>query len=416
MGKPTVAVVGSGVSGMTAAYILSKQFDVTLFDARTRLGGNVDTVEAVGAPPIDMAFTEYNSLLYPEVTRLLDELGIASEAGSNVTDVICTDCGYAQLADTLFGGQNPPARPERVREETWQKFQSDQLAFARRILESGKPDENPSVTLGGVFKQEGYGAYFMRHFLYPRLATWYLGNVAQLEELPFGFLAETITPHLGPDAYLAWRTITGGARTYIEKIASRLAAVHKGTPVRSVRRITTGVEIHVADGRRYDFDKAVLAAPAPETLRMLVDPDRVVQQTLGAFGYNRTEVFLHTDTSVLPPGFSPESAIIMHTRCRSGALGFFHINETQMHRLNTERAYYVSYDPVDTITPSEVLHHSTYKHPTFTPESITAQRALAKLGDHVLAFAGCYHGDGLHEAGCRSGIAAAAKLGVITRR
>ncbi|MGW7518230.1 FAD-dependent oxidoreductase [Streptomyces sp. NPDC054796] len=410
MSKPTAAVVGSGVSGMTAAYLLSKRFEVTLFEARDRLGGNADTVEANGSPPIEAAFAEYNSALYPEVHRLLDELGVASKPGSNVTDVLCTDCGFTQ-ADTWVGGQDLPARPERVSEATWQKFRDDRNAFGQLLVDSAKQGTDHGLTLGQMLARKGYGAYFTRHFLYPRLAGWYLGNAICLDDLPSDFLVQGLAL-LDESAYANWRTIIGGSRTYVEKIAAQLAAVHKAAPVRSVRRVAEGVEIHTADGQSHSFGKAVLATPAPETLRMLVDPDPMVQRTLGAFPYGRIEVYVHTDDSLLPTGFSPDSAIVLHIRCASAEPGTFHINAPRMHGLEAERPYYATYDPADSVAPEKVLHHGVYKHPTFTRESVAAQSRLGDLGDHVLAFAGSYHGDGLHEAGCRSGISAAAKLGV----
>ncbi len=411
MARRTVAVIGAGVSGMTAAYILQKRFDVTVFEANPRLGGNADTKMADGSFPVDLGFTGYSDIAYPELTRLFRELGIGSNPAVSSTDVVCSDCDFAHLDSDTLGAEGIPDRPADATDATWEQFIHDRSRFATQLGEIlGKGDYE--LTVADALRQESYSEYFTRHYLYPRIAPWFVLQPRDIDRMPIRFLSDTMAPLAGPEARASWRVVQGGSGTYVDRIAERLACVHVSTPVRAVGRRDGGVEVRDGADRVHRFDKAVIAVPAHQALRILAEPTSTERAVLGVFEYSKVEVVLHTDASVLPPGST--AGLMMHVSCaRPHALfADCHVDVTRSQHLDTDTRYLKSFNPTDKVDPEKVLAREFYETPVFTEESVAAQRRLPGMSDQVIAWAGAYHGNGFHEAGCRSGVQAAESLGV----
>src|ERR1700691_5838439 len=173
MDRQTAAVIGAGVSGLTAAYILQKKFDVTLFEADSRLGGHVDTRDVADLGPIDLGFLSYNEASHSSITRLFGELGVESRPANMSGDVVCSDCHFAVLALPPSGLSTVPARPDNVDDASWKRCVDDVARFGRDVLQSGEAGD-PAQTLGAFLAAGSYSEYFVRHYIYPLIGGWHL--------------------------------------------------------------------------------------------------------------------------------------------------------------------------------------------------------------------------------------------------
>lgn len=272
------------------------------------------------------------------------------------------------------------------------------------------------MTLGNFLRRGGFSPYFVSHFMTPLVsAVWSCDPLTAL-----GHPAEPLFRFMDHHGMLAvtgspvWRTVTGGSARYVERIGKELTALHTSTAVRSVRRTPDGVEITAEDGSAERYDAVVIAVHPDQALRMLTDPSEQERRVLGAFRYSRNPTLLHTDTSVLPR--SPRARAswnYLMPHCGSGAERVqvsYDMNRLQ--RLDAPDRYVVTLNGAGRIAEDRVVDRMVYEHPVQTVESVAAQRLLPDLNSQVTAYAGAYHGSGFHEDGCRSGVAAAAALGV----
>lgn len=409
MTRQTVAVIGAGVSGLTAAYILQKRFDVHVFEANSRLGGHADTRSVSPTDFIEMAFAVFNPIHHPNISRLLEELGITSYEVDLSTDVICTNCGFAHLGDDPLGSQKVPLRPFKVKEDTWRRFTEDSQRFLPELI--AVLDEEPGKTVEQFLHDNGFSAYFASHFLYERLYAWLLTDI---RKLPVRALVEYVGGlgfGDGPGAF-AMHAVSGGSRTYIERIIQNLTAVKVSTPIQAVSRGESGVDLRDFMGNNYHFDKAVIAVHADQALSMLSEPTPEERAVLGAIKYSAVDVIVHTDEDMIPVK-SSRSSMMLQVSCANSRIpsGSMHGYFNRMLKFSSPTRYYVSYTAPGSVDSSRVLERETYDHPNITPEMIEAQRRMPDISDDVIAFAGAYHGAPTHESGCKSGIAAAAALG-----
>jgi predicted NAD/FAD-binding protein len=416
--RPRVAVVGSGVSGLTAAYLLQRRFDVTLFEAAPRLGGHADTHDVVtpdaGTVPVDTGFIVYNDTTYPHLRRLLAELGVRTQPTDMSMSIHCDGCGLEYAGGR--GAAGVFARPRSAATPAFVKMLVEVRKFHRQAKEmiAGRGDDH--VTLRGFLRAGGFSPYFVRHFVVPVVSSVWSASTGVALEYPARYLFVFLDNHgmLSVSGSPAWRTITGGSRTYVDQIAKVLHAVHSGTPVRSVRRTSAGVEIRDECDQMSPFDHVVMATHADEALRLLDPCTDEERAALGAFSYSRNETWLHTDVSVLPRAMRARSSWnYLLPGCDAdtdAVLVSYDMNRLQ--DLPTREPHIVTLNATDRIDPALVRDRMTYEHPIYTLQSVKAQAKLPGLNDGTIAFAGAYHGWGFHEDGCRSGVAAAESLGV----
>ncbi|MFD7502225.1 NAD(P)/FAD-dependent oxidoreductase [Streptomyces sp. NPDC059850] len=416
--RQRIAVVGSGVAGLTAAYVLQRTHDVSLYEADDRLGGHAHT-HHVAAPggrvwAVDSGFTLHNERTYPQLLKLFRELGVATQESSLSMSVLCEGCGLQYAgARGLLGLL---ARPSNAVRGRYLRMLTEVPAFhraARRLLDRA-PDD--TVTLRMFLTIGGWSRYFVSHFIIPLVcAVWSCDAEAALRH-PAHHLFRFLDHHglLSVTGAPPWRTVTGGSRTYVERVAKQLSALHLSAPVRTVVRHPDGVDIVTEDGEHAPYDAVVIAVHADQALRLLERPTDEERDILGAFPYSRNETVLHTDPTLLPPGRRARAA--WNYRMPSCATPFgralisYDMNRIQ--RLDAPREHIVTLGGGERVDESRVLARMVYEHPIHTPESVAAQHWLLTLNDRVTAFAGAYHGWGFHEDGCASGVRAAAALGV----
>ena len=422
--RPTAAVVGSGVAGLTAAYLLQRTHDVTLFEADDRLGGHAHTHELPGprgrSVSVDSGFIVHNERTYPHLIRLFRELDVATQPTEMSMSIKCAGCGLeyagARGLSGLFAQLRQAGNPAYLRMLTEVK------AFhraARRLLrhaDAGGADVH-NVTLGTFLAVCGFSTYFTRHFVLPLVScVWSAGAGVSLE-YPAVYLFRFLSNHgmLSVTGSPQWRTVTGGSITYVERAAKGLSAVQTGLGIRTLTRHPDGVDLVDADGQHHDADVVVVATHADQALALLGDPTDAEREVLGAFRYSRNETVLHTDRRFLPAARRARSSwnyqLAGCARLEDEVRVTYWMNRLQ--DLDEPVDYLVTLNGTDGIDPGSVLRTMVYEHPVYTPASVAAQRRLPELATGRTAFAGAYHGWGFHEDGCASGARAAEAFGAV---
>ena len=419
MTRQKIAVIGSGVSGMTAGYILSRNDYVTLFEADSRLGGHADTHMVVppAGPPIgvDTGFIVYNERTYPLLSRMFAELEVATQPGEMSMSVRCAGCGLQYAGQRGLGGLTPGLRRGRGR---YLRMLGEIPRFhraARRLLATEAAGPHGDQTLGEFLDEGGFSRYFTAHFALPLVAAVWSCPPGTALSYPARYLFAFLANHgmLAVTGSPRWRTVTGGSRCYVERAAKRLHDIRLSTPVRAVRRHREGAEVRDAADQTHQFDAVVIATHPDQALRLLDPPTQTEREVLGAFGYTRNPAMLHTDVTLLPdrPGIRASWNYELGG-CRPGeALPRISYHMNRLQSLPTSEEYIVTLGGQGVVDPATIIDEMDYEHPAYTPASVAAQRRLPELNTAVTAFAGAYHGWGFHEDGCRSGAGAARALG-----
>ncbi|MEU6819984.1 FAD-dependent oxidoreductase [Streptomyces atriruber] len=417
-GRRRTAVIGSGIAGLTAAHVLARAHHVTLYEADDRLGGHAHTHDLTSSDGtehrVDSGFIVHNRRTYPNLLRLFSELGVATQSSEMSMSVRCEGCGLEYA-----GARGPSglfARPRNAVHTQYLRLLAQVPAFhraARRLLAQ---DPAGAITLGNFLDQEGFSPYFRTHFMTPLVAAVWSCDAAVAQRYPAAYLFQFLDQHgmLSVSGSPTWRTVTGGSRDYVERVARGLQTVRLATAVRAVQRHPDGVRLTIEDGTVCSYDSVVVATHPDQALKLLADPTPQEKEVLGAFRYSRNVTLLHTDTSVLPRARGARASWnYLMPSCTAGTDRVrvsYDMNRLQ--RLNAPETYVVTLGGEDRVDTAQVRARMVYEHPLYTPESVAAQRRLPELSTGVTTFAGAYHGWGFHEDGCRSGVAAAAALGV----
>ncbi|MEO5709687.1 MAG: FAD-dependent oxidoreductase [Nocardioidaceae bacterium] len=415
--RPTAAVVGGGVSGLTAAYLLAKTHHVTLFEADERVGGHAHTHDVTlgdgSTVPVDSGFIVLNDRTYPHLQRLLAELGVQTRPTEMSMSISCNECGL-----NYVGGRRAPgifAQKRRVLDPTFWRMLLSIRRFQKAALELLEAGSDDSPTYGEFLDRHDFSQHFRSHYALPIVScVWSMGHREALD-YPAAYLFAFLQHHgflvLG-DAP-TWHTVVGGSRAYVAAITSRLDVVRTSTRVTAVSRKPDAVEIDDELGAHHSFDKVVVATHADDALRVLTDADEDETALLGAFGYSTNVAHLHRDESLLPAkragraawNYRLESCAEVADRSKVS----YWMNRLQGHPESDPLI--VTLNPDEGDAPSDVIATMTYLHPTYTSASVAAQKRLDSLNGDRVAFAGAYQGWGFHEDGCRSGVAAAEALG-----
>ncbi|MFJ9623497.1 NAD(P)/FAD-dependent oxidoreductase [Streptomyces sp. NPDC101181] len=420
-GRRRTAVIGSGVAGLTAAHVLRDAHEVTLYEADDRVGGHAHTHDLGGSDGrvhrVDSGFIVHNRRTYPNLLRLFGELGVPTQESEMSMSVRCEGCGLE------YAGARGPAglfaRPGSAVRGPYLRMLTEVPRFhraARALLELPESAAD-GMTLGEFARRGRFSPYFHAHFLTPMVsAVWSCDPVTALRypaRYLFRFLAHHGMLTIGDSP--VWRTVTGGSRTYVDRVVKQLAAVHTATPVRTVTRHADGADVTTEDGTTTPYDSVVIATHPDQALRLLADPTDAERSTLGAFRYSRNPTLLHTDTTLLPRARGARASwnYLMPSCAADADHVTVSYDMNRLQRLDAPDTYVVTLNGSDRVDPASVRARMVYEHPVYTPESVAAQARLPALSGPVTAYAGAYHGWGFHEDGCRSGVEAAAALGVV---
>jgi len=427
---------------MTAAYVLNRQDRVTLFEADSRLGGHAHThdVPQDGGPTlgVDTGFIVHNERTYPTLLRLFAELGVETQDSEMSMSVRCDGCGLE------YAGARPNAsgvipRPSTLLRGRYLRMLLEVTRFHRRaraLLAEGSPNldrargadtsgAGQELTLGDFLTRERFSSYFISHFMTPVVSAVWSCDPTTALAYPARYLFTFLGHHglLGVKGSPQWRTVTGGSRVYVEKVAGTLPDIRLASPVTAVHRHADGVDVTSARGTSArgagtlteTFDAVVIATHPEQALRMLADASPAEKDALGGMPYSVNHTLFHRDTAVLPA--SPNAQASWNYRLPSCDARpdkvLVSYDMTRLQRLEPVDGgrYIVSLGESELIDEATVLDRMVYEHPQYTPESLRAQERILGLGDGRLAFAGAYHGWGFHEDGALSGLKAAARLG-----
>ncbi len=392
-----IAIIGTGIAGLGAAYALSRLHEVELFEAGGHVGGHANTV-AHDSLELDTGFIVHNEANYPNLTRLFRELGVETQA-SEMSFAMSCGCGLE------WSSRRPwRAGPRLLRE------------ILRFLRTAGDADVD-GKSFDRFLRDEGYSESFRWHYLVPMTSALWSTAPGDALRFPAAYGIEFFRNH----AMLGlrrnrWRTVTGGSRVYVQALLDRLGApVQRAAPVTSLRRTAAGVELRAGDGALRAFDGAVVATSAPRALGLLEDASDDEREILSVFETTANETVLHTDARLLPRRASDRSS----WNYQSPGCGVhaakpsltYSLNRLQ--KLGTPVEYCVTLNRTDEIEPSTVIRVIDYEHPRFTFASLAAaDRARAFGVVRQTAFAGAWQGNGFHEDGLASGLRAAAGFGV----
>ncbi|GAA3672541.1 hypothetical protein GCM10022237_35200 [Nocardioides ginsengisoli] len=420
-----IAVVGSGVAGLTAAYLASRTAHVTLLEADDRLGGHADThsvTDPTGrALRIDSGFIVHNRRTYPVLLRIFDELGVPTQE-SEMSMSISDEGTGLEWAGALGRRGLFPAGTGHHRDPSYLRMLTEIPRFhraARRLLDDGG-DPLHGTTLAAFLDEHRFTPYFRRHFMEPLVAAVWSCDPATALDYPATYLF-TFLQHHGMLRVLGsptWRTVTGGSAEYVARIAAAIEAagsrVLTSTPVLSIDDTDDGVEVATPAGRT-TYDAVVIATHPDQALGMLAAPTPLQKEVLDAIPYAANTALLHTDTRLLPTARDAWASWNFRRPAtpRAGVLVTYDL--TRLQRLATDTRYLVTLGGEDLVDPARVLVRRDYAHPTYTPASVAAQARLSEIDSDRIVFAGAYHGWGFHEDGARSGERAVARLGLPTR-
>ncbi|MDO7868043.1 FAD-dependent oxidoreductase [Nocardioides jiangxiensis] len=410
-----VAVVGSGVAGLTAAHVIAKSSRVTLLEADERLGGHADTHRVTTADgrelAIDTGFIVHNERTYPTLLRLFRELGVETQP-SEMSMSVRDDTTGLEYAGALGLQGLFPTRANLGRRR-YLRMLAEIPRFhraARALLAAPEDEDEP---LAAFLERHGFSAYFQRHFMEPMVAAVWSCDPDTALAYPARYLFTFLQHHgmLSVWGSPQWRTVTGGSHAYVDRVAAGLHEVRTGTKVTSLRELPEGVEVTDGNGRTELFDAVVVATHPHQALAMLAEPTATQAEVLRAMEYSPNTAQLHTDASLLPQARRAHAS--WNFRRRSEAAGRVTVTYdlTRLQRLDTDTAYLVTLGGTDLVDPATVIATREYEHPLYTPESVAAQRRLPACDTDRIVFAGAYHGWGFHEDGARSGAHAAERLG-----
>ncbi len=397
-----IAIIGSGISGLGAAYALSRVHEVQVFEQSERAGGHTRTVRHEGRV-LDTGFLVHNTRNYPLLTRLFGELGVATQPSEMSFSVSCP-CGLE------YSGRRPFAQARRVGDVRHYRLLVEighWLSTARRSLDS--LDE--SWSLERYLDERRFSQRFRRHFLVPLTAALWSTAPGRALEYPAATAIRFFDNHgmLGFGRF-KWRYVTGGSDTYVRAISERLGgSLNLGLGARSVARTADGAEVTTVDGERRPFDAVVIATHADQALRLLADPSEQERRVLGAFEYTTNDAILHTDSTQLPATRAARASWNYRLGDDGNPTVTYYLNRLQNLQDETDWCLTLNAE----IPEEHVIDRGRFEHPLYTVESVRAQPALAALsGTRHTWFAGAHLGNGFHEDGLASGIQAARSIGV----
>ncbi|MGH2959568.1 MAG: NAD(P)/FAD-dependent oxidoreductase [Solirubrobacterales bacterium] len=413
--RPRVAVIGGGISGLSAAHRLGDDFPVTVFEAETRLGGHSSTVVVdtpVGEQPIDTGFIVFNDRNYPNFHKLLDQIG-ADHVPSNMSFSVSDLEGNYEYAgsspNSLYATRRNLVRP------AFHRMVHDLVRFngdAKRLINSGEVDDE--ISLRTFLNNGGYSQEFIEKLIVPQVSAVWSADPAQLDSFPARIVFEFFNNHgiLELRGRPKWQTIKGGSAAYVAKLREATRAeFHTGTAVEAVRRGEHGVALKLSDGAEVIFDEVIFATHSDQALDLLADPTEAEREILGAIPYQQNDVVLHTDESLLPRRRAARASWNYHLldEPRDRTTVTYWMNNLQP--IAGDQDYMVTLNLTDQIDRAAVIKHQSFSHPVFTREGLAAQRRHHEIsGANRTHYCGAYWRWGFHEDGAWSGLRAARRL------
>lgn len=403
------AVIGAGVSGLTAAYLLSKKHHVSVFEKGADIGGHTATVDVEVADKwyaIDTGFIVFNNKTYPNYLALLDEIGVGKQETEMSFSVHNTDTGMeynGHNLDTLFAQRRNIVKPK-----FW-LLVKEILRF-NKLCKQNYQQQNYSetLTLGDFLQENKFSDYFAEHYILPMGAAIWSSSLEQMEQFQFHFFVKFFHNHglLNIADRPQWYVVPGGSRNYLAPLCESFANnIHVNADITEVTRENEQVQLHFASGEIQTFDEVVFACHSDQALKLLGDASEQEQEILSAMPYSENSVVLHTDTKLLPKrekAWASWNYQLSANRTKPASVTY---NMNILQGLNCEHTFCVTLNQREAIDASKILREFTYHHPVFSTESIKAQKQrLTICGKQHTHYVGAYWYSGFHEDGVRSAV------------
>ncbi len=411
-----IAVIGSGISGLSAAYLLQHDHEITVFESEESIGGHTATmdVNVQGKDyAVDTGFIVYNDWTYPNFIRLMDELGVQSQPTEMSFSVSC------DLSGLEYGGNNLNtlfAQRRNLFSPSYLKMIKDILRFNKESiedLESGRIEE--SVTLGEYLKANGYGETFANKYLIPMGSAIWSASTDSMFDFPLLFFVRFFKNHglLSVNNRPQWRVIKGGSREYLQPLTAGFKdRIRVSSPVATIQRDESGVDVTLADGSVERFDQVIVASHSDQALAMLGDATKAEQDVLGAIPYKQNDVVLHTDDTILPNKKLAWSSWNYWLRSERQEQAILSYDMNILQGIDAPVTFCVTLNATESIDASKILGQYSYSHPVFSLESVAAAERWSDInGVNRTWFCGAYWANGFHEDGASSGIRVAKALG-----
>ena len=414
-----IAVVGGGVAGITAAYQLQKANRVTLFEANDYVGGHTNTLVIPDGPdagtPVDTGFIVLNDRTYPVLNRFFDRLHVAIRKSDMSFSYFSEKTGF-QYASRNFGSLFAQ-RKNLFNPLHWRTL-AEILRFNRQVHKGLQGGILGDITLGDYLRRYGFSRRFQRHYVYPMVAAIWSAPDEKVAQFPMLTFARFFQNHglLSVTDQPQWYFVAGGSQTYVRAFLKQFRGeVQTRADVAGIQRTSEGVLVKDSSGDGRRFDRVVMATHADQALQLLEDPSDEEQRLLGPWRYSLNETYLHTDSRWMPANRRAWASwnLIREAGAQADAPVTLTYHMNRLQNLNTRHQYLVTLNPFKSIDPKKIVARMTYTHPTYTFASLATQHELPRLnGLRNTAFCGSYFGYGFHEDAARSGVQAAAALGV----
>lgn len=414
-----IAIVGSGISGLSAAWLLNQHHDITLYEQDERLGGHSNTViaDTVDGPlPIDTGFIVFNPPAYPNLVALFDLLGVDTE-NSNMSFSVSLNDGALEYCGSGLGGLF--AQRKNIASPKFLRMLVDLLRFY-----SGSRDWTnfpEDMTLAEFLEDKRYSSSFIHHHMLPMAAAIWSSPLDTVMDFPVKSFARFFNNHglFNITDRPQWKTVSGGSVEYVTKIIQTFAdKILPGRKVINIDRTKENVRIKDSSGETRHFDHVIMAGHPPDILDALSAPSDAERTLLGAINYQNNEAVLHTDPSFMPnlkSVWSSWNYLGSHGGPRGDGLGLtYWMNLLQ--NLPGETEYFVTLNPAKEIDPAKIVSRHSYAHPVFNLEAMHAQPKIWDIqGENRTWYCGAWMGYGFHEDGIQAGLAVAEHLGGIKR-
>lgn len=412
-----VAIIGAGISGLTAAYLLNRQCEVQVFEQAETVGGHTATVDVELAGrhyAIDTGFIVFNDWTYPNFIRLMDELGVASRPTEMSFSVSCEGTGLE------YGGSDFNAlfaqRKNLFNPAHWSMLK-DILRFNREALADLQQGRLRSgMTLGEYLASRHYGKPFIHHYLVPMGSAIWSASTAVMLDFPLQFFVRFFKNHglLSVNNRPQWRVIEGGSSQYLAPLtASFKDRIRTRSPIIAVTRNPQSVTLTLQDGSTEQFDQVVMACHSDQALQMLADPSSAESELLAAIPYQDNDVVLHTDASLLPANRRAWSSWNYWLRSAEQSQAVLTYNMNILQGISAPETFCVTLNATDAIRPECILGRYRYSHPVFSLQSDSAVAQWQSInGVNRTWYCGAWWANGFHEDGVASGARVARALGV----
>lgn len=409
-----IAIIGSGISGMVAAYLLSQDHDIVMYEANDYIGGHTHTIDVSingVSYPVDTGFIVFNEKTYPNFIKLIRSLGVAWQPSNMSFSVQCDQTGMVfspSNLNALFVQRKNLFRPSFYR-MLW-----DALRFRREASELIRSDDY-SITLQAYLEEKNYGHAFIEHFIIPMGEAIWSADPVQFREFPARYLIEFFNNHgfLNVRNQPQWLVIKGGSKQYIGPLTRPYKdRIRLNSPVAYVKRFPEKVEITTTTGEKASFDNVVIATHSDQALHMLADPSNLEREVLSTIPYQENLAVLHTDPSLLPPKRAAWASWNYHIPKENKGRVALTYDMNILQSIKATKEFCVTLNMPEKIHPDAVIQRIIYHHPVYDPKSLSARRRQDDInGKNLTYFCGAYWGYGFHEDGVNSALAVCKHFG-----